>query len=84
MGTEFTELFNIVISFEQNLVTLQSRADGTMQKTFSNIEFYAADNFHSWGAPKTQNLAVAGKSRNTVHCNILNVKICGLVVLGTF
>ena len=22
-----------------------------MQKTFSNIEFYAADNFHSWGAP---------------------------------
>ena len=22
-----------------------------MQKTFSNIKFYAADNFHSWGAP---------------------------------
>ena len=22
-----------------------------MQKTFSNIEFYAPDNFHSWGAP---------------------------------
>ena len=22
-----------------------------MQKTFSDIEFYAADNFHSWGAP---------------------------------
>ena len=22
-----------------------------MQKTFSNIEFYAPDNFYSWGAP---------------------------------
>ena len=22
-----------------------------MLKTFSNIEFYAPDNFHSWGAP---------------------------------
>ena len=32
-------------------MTLQSRADQTMQKTFSNIEFYAPDNFHSWGAP---------------------------------
>ena len=51
MGTKFTELSNIVISFYQNLVTLQSRADQTMQKTFSNIKFYAPDNFHSWGAP---------------------------------
>ena len=22
-----------------------------MQKTISNVEFYAPDNFHSWGAP---------------------------------
>ena len=30
---------------------MQSRADRKMQKTFSNIELYAPDNFHSWGAP---------------------------------
>ena len=51
MGTKFTELSNIAIYFQQNFVTLQCRADWTMQKTFSNIEFFAPNNFHSWGAP---------------------------------
>ena len=51
MGTKFTKLPNIFTSFQQNIVTLQSRADRTMQKTFNNIEFYATDNFHSWSAP---------------------------------
>ena len=32
-------------------MTLQYRADRTMQQTVSNIEFYAHDSFHSWAAP---------------------------------
>ena len=39
-----------------------------MQKTFSNIEFYAADNFRSWGAPPSTQKKRAMYSPARMRC----------------
>ena len=68
MGTKFTELSMLLYLFNKILLHCNPELR-TMQKTFSNIKFYAADNFHSWGASPTHPKKRAMYRPARMRCN---------------